>query len=255
MNPFDPYFQRIRDYTKDLENSGRSLRVWLADPLSGGGVTPSRVASPLILKENTAVELGGPQTAGSTFIIWTKDVSLISNGQIMLVGPDFGEAHGGTLPFGQVTLVGGPTIGKEIQSRLEKEHYAAERVPGYMVRSTGGRIWSRVSSQALDDGISLRSLGATIVAHLRDKLPAVTAAEIIFITSSIDDVQNLERIGAQVRKLSHDLRRERLIETADGQYICENEISCEVCTDNEVCSDIREILVIRKKVNQSTSMS
>ena len=255
MNPFDPYLRRIRDYNKDLEKKGRRVRVWFDDPLSGGEVTPSQAASPLILKENTAVELGGPQTAGSTFMIWTKDVSLISDGQIMLVGPDFGEVNGGTLPFGQVTLVGGPAISKEIQSRLEREQYAAERLPGYMVRSTGGRIWSRVSFQALDDGLSLRSLGASIIAHLHDKLPTVTAAEIIFITSSIDDVQNLERIGAQVRKLSHDLRRERLRETADGQYICENEISCEACTDNEVCSEIREILVIRKKVNQSTSMS
>jgi CO dehydrogenase/acetyl-CoA synthase beta subunit len=118
MNPFDPYLQRIRDYNKDLEGKGRRVRVWFDDPLSGG-VTPSQAASPLILKENTAVELGGPQTAGSTFMIWTKDVSLISDGQIMLVGPDFGEANGGTLPFGQVTLVGGPAISKEIQSRLE----------------------------------------------------------------------------------------------------------------------------------------
>jgi len=252
MNPFDPYFQRIRVYTKDLENRGRSVRVWFAELSDNIQRTPNHPSSPLILKENTAVELGGPQTAGSTFMIWTEDVSLISNGRITLVGGDIAEASGGTLPLGQVTLVGGPTITKEIQPRLEREQYAAERVPGYMVRSTGGRIWSRVSFQALDDGLSLSSLGATIIAHLRDKLPAVTAAEIIFITSSIDDVQNLERIGAQVRKLSHDLRRERLRETADGQYICENEISCEACTDNEVCSEIREILVIRKKVNQST---
>jgi CO dehydrogenase/acetyl-CoA synthase beta subunit len=255
MNPFDLYLQQTRDFSKDLEKKGRRVRVWFDDPLGGGGVTPSQAASPLILKENTAVELGGPQTAGSTFMIWTKDVSLISDGQIMLVGPDLSEVDGETLPFGQVTLVGGPAISTEIQSRLEREHYAAEHIPGYMVRSTGGRIWSRVSFQALDDGLSLRSVGAAIIAHLREKLPAVTAAEIIFITSSTDDVQNLERIGAQVRKLSHDLRRERLRETADGQYICENEISCEACTDNDVCSDIREILVIRKKVNQSTSMS
>lgn len=255
MNPFDLYLQQIRDYSKDLEKKGRRVRVWFDDPLSDSRVSPSQIASPPILKGNTAVELGGPQTAGSTFMIWTNDVSLISDGQIMLVGPDFSEESGGTLPFGQVTLVGGPTIGKEIQSRLEIEHYAAECVPGYMVRSTGGRIWSRVSSQALDNGLSLRSLGATIIAHLRDRLPAITAAEIIFITSSTDDVQNLERIGAQVRKLSHDLRRERLRETADGQYICENEISCEACNDNEVCAEIREMVVIRKKGIQSTSMS
>ncbi|GAI93174.1 unnamed protein product, partial [marine sediment metagenome] len=117
------------------------MRVWfaaLSDNIKG---TPNQPLSLLILKENTAVELGGPQTAGSTFMIWTEDVSLISNGRITLVGRDIVGANGGTLPLGQVTLVGGPAITKEIQPRLEREQYAAERVPGYMVRSTGGRIW------------------------------------------------------------------------------------------------------------------
>ena len=251
MNPFDPYFQRIRDYTKDLENRGRGVQVWFTEPSDSIKGTPNQPSSPLILRENTAVELGGPQTAGSTFMIWTEDVPLISNGRVTLVGPDIVEANGGTLPLGQVTLVGGPAIREEIQPRLEREQYAAERVPGYMVRSTGGRIWSRVSYQALDSGLSLRSLGATIISHLRDKLVAVTVAEILFVTSSVDDVHNLERIGAQVRKLSHDLRRQRIKETANGGYECDTDISCEVCPDNEVCSEIRKIITIRKKGSQS----
>jgi len=205
------------------------------------------------------VELGGPQTAGSTFVMWTEDVSIVSDGRITLVGPDVVEAKGGRLPFGQVTLVGGLALSKEIHPRLEREQYAAERVPGYMVRSTGGRIWSRVSREALDGGFSLRLLGATIICHIRTKLPPVTAAEILFVTSSVEDVQNLERIGAQVRKLSHDLRRERLKETAketaDGKYECESDISCEVCPDNEVCSEIREIVVIRKKAGRVSKNS
>ena len=251
MNPFDPYFERIREYENHLKNNGRSVRVWHARPFDDLEGTPQQTYSPIILKENTAVELGGPRTVGSNFMIWTEDVSLVCNGQITLVGPDIPETRGGTLPLGQVTLVGGLALSKEIQSRLEREQYAAERVPGYMVRSTGGRIWSRVSYEALDNGFSFRSLGATILCHLRAKLAAVNVAEILFVTSSVEDVQNLEKIGAQVRKLSHDLRRERIKETADGEYECESDISCEACPDNEVCSEIREILVIRKKDSQA----
>jgi hypothetical protein len=75
----------------------------------------------------------------------------------------------------------------------------------------------------------------------------VTAAEILFVTSSIEDVQGLESIGAQVRKLSHDLRRERIIQTANGELECETAISCDVCPDNEVCTEIRKLVTIRKK--------
>jgi CO dehydrogenase/acetyl-CoA synthase beta subunit len=108
---------------------------------------------------------------------------------------------------GQVTLVAGPSINKELQLKLERDLRDAEAVSGYAVRSTGGRIWSRVSCQARDQGFSLRRLGGTIISQLHSKQAAVTVAEIIFVTSSVEDVQSLERIGAQVRKLSHDLRR------------------------------------------------
>jgi len=255
MNPFDPYFERIREYENNLKNSGRSVRVWHTGPLNGREEAFRQTFSPLILKENTAVELGGPLTAGSTFIIWTEDVSLISDGRITLVGQEVVEAVGGRLPFGQVIMAGGPDISRETHSRLEREQYIAERVPGYMVRSTGGRIWSRASYEALDNGFSLRALGANILSHIRHRLPVVAAAEILFVTSSIEDVQDLEKIGAQVRKLSHDLRRERIKQTADGNYECESDISCEACSDNDVCSEIREILVIRKKGGQAQPAS
>ena len=150
------------------------------------------------------------------------------------------------IPFGQVILIGGVSLNKELQPGLERDLRDAECVPGYGVRSTGGRIWSRVSREARDNGFSLRRLGSTILSQLRRSQTAVTAAEIVFVTSSAEDVQSLERIGAQVRKLSHDLRRERLKQVSDDVYECQTGVSCEVCTDSEVCTDIRQIVAIRK---------
>ena len=46
--------------------------------------------------------------------------------------------------------------------------------------------------------------------------------------------------------LSHDLRRERLKQVSDDVYECQTGVSCDVCADNEVCTEIREIVVIRK---------
>ena len=201
---------------------------------------------PLILKEDTAVELGGPATAGTTFLLWTDDVSLVSDGRVTLIGPDITETTETVLPFGQVVLVAGSSLNKELQPRLERDLRDAEAVPGYAVRSTGGRIWSRVSRQARDQGFSLRRLGSTILSQLHRKQAAVTAAEIVFVTSSVEDVQSLERIGAQVRKLSHDLRRERLKQVSDDVYECRSGVSCDVCADSEVCTDIRQIVAIRK---------
>ena len=247
MALFDPYFALMRDHEDDLRIKGRIVRFWPADQSRPAENDETQTKSTLILKEDTAVELGGPATAGTTFLLWTDDVSLVSDGRVTLIGPDISETTGKVLPFGQVVLVAGSCLNKELQPRLERDLRDAEAFPGYAVRSTGGRIWSRVSHQARDQGFSLRRLGSTILTQLHRKQAAVTAAEIVFVTSSVEDVQSLERIGAQVRKLSHDLRRERLKQVSEDVYECRSGVSCDVCADNEVCTDIRQIVAIRKR--------
>jgi CO dehydrogenase/acetyl-CoA synthase beta subunit len=246
MALFDPYFALIRDFEDDLRLKGRIVRVWSGDQLRIRGDDQTQAKSTLILKEDTAVELGGPATEGTTFLLWTDDVSLVSDGKVTLIGPDITETAEALLPFGQVVLVAGSSLNKELHPRLERDLRDAESVLGYAVRSTGGRIWSRVSRQALDQGFSLRGLGSTILSQLRSRQSAGTAAEIILVTSSAEDVQSLERIGAQVRKLSHDLRRERLKQVSEDVYECRSGVSCDVCADNDVCTDIRQIVSIRK---------
>ena len=246
MALFDPYFALIRDYEDDLRIKGRNVRVWSADQSRIEKKVGTQAQSSLILKEDTAVELGGPATAGTTFLLWTDDVSLASDGRVTLIGPDITETVETVIPFGQVILIGGMSLNKELQPGLERDLRDAECVPGYGVRCTGGRIWSRVSRHAREKGFSLVRLGSTILSQLHQNQAAVTSAEIVFVTSSVEDVQNLERIGAQVRKLSHDLRRERLKQVSDEVYECQSGIACDVCTDNEVCTDIRQIVAIRK---------
>jgi CO dehydrogenase/acetyl-CoA synthase beta subunit len=247
MNPFDPYFARVRQYVSDLANEGRSAQVWPAGPLGAGPVTAQAGRSPVVLKEDTAVELGGPITASATFALWTGDPSLVSGGRITLVGPDVGDIDGGTVPFAQITLGAGRDLSGTAQPQVERRLRTAERLPGYMVRSTGGRIWSRISRDAVNGGFSLRAVGNAILEGLLESPSPLDSAEVLFVTSSVSDVQRLERMGAQVRKLAHDLRRERLRETGEGDLECVNDVSCASCPDNEVCTEIRDILVIRKQ--------
>jgi len=246
MALFDPYFALIRDFEDDLRIKGRIVRVWSVDRPRSGKQVETPAQPPLILKEDTAVELGGPATAGTSFLLWTDDVSLVSDGKVTLIGPDITETAEALLPFGQVVLVAGSFLNKELHPRLERDLRDAEAVTGYAARSTGGRIWSRVSCNARDHGFSLRQLGSTILFQFHQRQLAVTGAEIVFVTSSTEDVQTLEMIGAQVRKLSHDLRRQRLKQVSGDVYECQTGVSCDVCADAEVCTEIRQIVVIRK---------
>ncbi|MBM4443995.1 MAG: hypothetical protein FJ020_01670 [Chloroflexi bacterium] len=250
MNALDAYIGRLREYESGLVSRGRDQRIWLADAQGRGRSHSGRDDGPLILKENTAVELGGPRSRGTGFTICTEDPGQVIDGRIMLIGPDVPDLRrsgGWAVPFGQVVLAAGPGVGVGTYLELERQLHSATRIPGYMVRGGGERLWARVSAEACDAGFSFRNLGGEIMAHIRGALAGIEAAEVLFVTSSPDDVAGLEGIGCQVRKLCHDLRRQRLKLVADGIYECEAAVSCEVCPDNPVCAEIRQMVVIRKK--------
>jgi len=250
MSPFDAYFARLREYETALEARGVEARRWSEWVLDKIAHKPN---SHLILKEDTAVELGGPLSIGTGFTMWTEEPSLIFDGRITLLGrdiPQLGTPIVSAVPFAQVTLVGGPSLNSRIQLELERGSHVGETVRGYLTRGAGNRIWSRVSQEAFSAGLSFHLIGAQILNKVRQRIEGASAAEIIFVTSTYQDVAELERIGAQVRKISHDLRRQRLREVTEGVYECEAAISCDVCPDNPVCTEIRQLLVIRKKGGQ-----
>ena len=60
----------------------------------------------IVMKADTAVELGSPRTESSSFLMWTNDRSLVRDGTITVAGPDLDEARGGTLPFGKAVVLG-----------------------------------------------------------------------------------------------------------------------------------------------------
>ena len=247
MDPFDPYIALVREYINQRRSTGRLVRHWDARSFNRTVKHGGRSRDSLVLKENTAVEFGGPEAASCWFTLWTGDTSLLSNGRTTVIGPDIQDGLQSRLPFGQVTLVAGDSLQEHSLVEIDKELHTAERISGYSVRRTSGRIWARVSNDTFDGGFSLPALGEGIPQHLRTSLPYVDAAEILFVTSGEEDVRALETIEAQVRKLSHDLRRQRLVRAADGSLECQSTLSCEECPDRPVCDDIRELISVRKK--------
>lgn len=247
MSLFDAYLARLREYASILASRGAEAHIWSEWVLDHSAEAHH---SRLILKENTAVEMGGPGSTGTSFTLWTEDSALVADGRITLIGSDLPQlcAQGVTsVPLGQVLLVAGTSLSGHSQVALERQSHLADSLSGYSVRGAGNRIWSRVSREACAAGFSFRLLGTHILQQTRKRVEGVSAAEIMFVTSSYEDVVELERIGAQVRKISHDLRRQRLKEVGEGVYECETAVSCDVCPDNPVCTEIRQILVIRKK--------
>jgi CO dehydrogenase/acetyl-CoA synthase beta subunit len=252
---FDVYVKKIAEYVEGMRRKRRQTRE-MNYPAGDTNLIeglPVRVGSgaqaSVILKEDTCVELGNPSTASCAFLLWTENLSLVRDGRITLIGPDIHESTGKSLPFGQVLIMGGTGLKEEHQTTLEWGQYISDRIEGYMIRSVPQRMWSRVSKEAAGKGFCFETLGRALVGIFKSELPMVEAMEILFVTSSKEDVEELGSIAIQVEKIAREIKRERFFIADDGAYVCTTGLDCSVCPDKAVCDSIREMIVIRKAAN------
>lgn len=250
MKAYEVHLSRVREYIEEKRRQGKQFREIQCDTsgdklvrgLPVGVGTQERTS--LILKEDTFVELGNPSVASCAFVIWSDDLSCVEDGRITLIGPDIQESEGESLPFGQVIIVGGTELKDEHYLDLERTQFASDQIEGYMLRSVPRRVWSRVSKNAASKGFSYETLGRALMAIFRKKHPLIQATEVVFVTSSKDDVNQLDDIAAGVRKFSGELRK--LIRQDDGTYEC-TEYNCSTCDNEAVCDAVREWIVLRRK--------
>jgi len=250
MKAYEIHLAKVREYVAEKRRQGRQIREIKCDTadeeLVHGlpvGVGPQDKRNP-ILKEDTFVELGNPSVASCAFVIWSDDLSCVEDGRITLIGADIQESEGKSLPFGQVIIVGGTELKEEHHLELERTQYTSDQIEGYMLRSVPRRVWSRVGKEAAGRGFSFETLGRALMAVFRWKHPLVQATEVVFVTSSKEDVNQLDGIAAGVRKFSGELRKLR--RQADGTYEC-SEYTCETCDEKAICDSIREWVKLRRK--------
>ena len=258
MSIFDAYLNRIHDYVGEMEEKGNSPRVY-SSPTSVSELIedlPIRVgagASPgIILRSDTYIELGSPDAGSCALLLWTDNPLLVRDGTITLIGPDIAESRGASLPFAQVILVGGSELSVQEHSALEQSQYVADRIEGYMIKSTPERIWSRVGRNVAEKGFDFSVLGKALMVILKSEVAKVEAVEILFVTSGKDDVQRLDEIATQVRSISKNIVRENWLARGYDILECTFGWDCSTCTDKAVCDEIREVISVRKKKGQDT---
>jgi CO dehydrogenase/acetyl-CoA synthase beta subunit len=254
METFELNLSRVRKYIEEKRALGRKIKEIEFDT-EGDKLTqglPVNVGAQekpnLILKEDTFVELGNPSVASCAFVLWSDDTSHVKDGRITLIGPDIQESKGESLPFGQILIVGGIELKSEHYLDLERIQFASDQIEGYMLRSIPRRVWSRVSKEAAARGFSFETLGRALMTLFSRKMPLIQATEVLFVTSSKEDVNQLDEIATTVRKFSGELKK--LILQDDGAYEC-TDYRCTTCDNQDVCDAIREWIVLRRKKTYS----
>ena len=205
----------------------------------------------LLLKNDTAVELGHPTGISTFFALCGDESTRVENGKITLIGKDLDELIGTEVPLGIVIIArfkSTPSVG--LYSKLLGCGYVGGEVPGFLVRAMSGRYWCRVSWKAVKSGLTLFTLGSYIIKKIKINIPDAESASLLFITSSDKDVLELSRIGEHVEKAIHHARRESFMELYPDEYRCLTNQQCSICQDEKTCSEIRKIFRLSREVGE-----
>lgn len=258
MSIFDAYIRKVAEYVEALRGSGRQVRVFHCSGdreklLEGLPVKVGPGAgSGIVLRGDTFVEMGSPEAGSCAFPLWTNSTSLVEDCRITLVGPDITEARGASLPFGQIIIAAGEKLSEKQHSALDESQYISDQIEGYMVKSTPGRMWTRVSNKAAEKGFGFETLGKALMAIYRSRVPEVERTEVVFITSGKEDIRQLEEVAAQVRKIGKDIVREHWLARGYDILECTFGWDCNSCPDKTVCDDIKDLIKVRKKGTPGT---
>jgi len=253
MAIYDAYLNRIAAYVSDLRQKGRLIREIECPPevsrlLDGLPAKVGPGANPgIILRGDTFVEMGNPDAGSSAFLFWTNNPPLVRDGRITLIGPDIPESPGASLPFGQVLIMAGAGLSEKDHQKLEHTQFVADQIEGYMIRSTSQLIWSRVSREAAEKGFRFETLGRALMALFKTDVPAVESVEVLFVTTSREDLEPLEDIGAQVRKIYKSILAADWKARGFDAYVCSYGGDCKTCPDQPVCDEIKEVVKVRKE--------
>jgi CO dehydrogenase/acetyl-CoA synthase beta subunit len=239
MELFTNTIESVRTFVEDMP----SKRSWLADTTM---TWPGGHGRNIVLKEDMALELGSPEMESVSCLLWTENLSAITDGRITLVGPDFQESVGKGLPFGKVVLLGVEGFTEDNAYDRHKEldflRYDLD-LKGFMMRAVSQymREWCRISRESLSQGFSALLLGSSLMTLFKG-MPYVKASEVIFFTSSTEDVRMLKEITSPAEKVI----------AAMNKMASEMDFECGSCDYQDVCDEADGLKGMRDKLMEKS---
>ncbi len=206
----------------------------------------------IVLRANTAVELGGTTNDSCALVLATSDTSLVRDGYVSLFGPDIAQLRSSDsaetavhTPFAQIIFVAGENLAPDDFSALEQCQRAKDYIDGYLVRSFTGQVHSRVSRQLADRGFTFAMLASALSHIVKQACPAAQRVEVAFATEP-DRVQRCIPVRDAWIASSHDLRKARWLEKGID-IDCPAGGHCGSCADKATCDRVRAIARMRKE--------
>lgn len=237
MKLYDNEIQMLKEGWQD--HSFRELREMASWPM--------QQRETLIMRSETAYELGAEGKESVSGLAFTFSDDLVAEDGVYLCGQDLSRITEDT-SFARVTLLrlsqdvaSGQQALYDVLQRLESIRYCFYP-QGYMMRVSAvkEREPVRVSAAAVEEGISFGKIGA-LLRQAYKKIPCVEVVQTYFITQP----------DFPYRELKEQVRRFSLITSSLNHIFKNASMDCSTCASREICDAIeglRELHFGREKI-------
>ena len=241
MNILNSIIHNVKDYMEEKKSSLPYSEFEAQKPVAWEKAESNNI----ILLPDLGAELGHPDLASVSFLTWTSDKSLVEDNKITIIGPDIHEASQSGLPFGKVVIAEVEGFDEHNAVDRNREMYLSKfdiSLQGFMLKSASAYMaeWCRISKEAVHQGFSLEHIGSAMIQELK-KSDYVKAVEVLFVTSSKEDVNQLYDMG------------NRSVRTVNAMSKMVNEMSydCGACEFQDICDDAEELKNIRDTLEET----
>lgn len=198
----------------------------------------------LILKKDSAFELGGSYKSAVNYQCVTTSLSLVQKDEILLYGEDLTEIKSDVsfarLAFLQINDLDGDEVSYKVIKDLEFIKYNMN-LKGYMMRAStmDFRECVRVAKSAVTDGISFNNIGNAFISKYKQN-PLVKAVQIIFITS---DMPIFKQFMDNARKIDE-------ITLTLNHVLSNMNFDCHSCNLKPICDEVEGMKELHFKTSK-----
>ncbi len=201
----------------------------------------------VVMDEDTAIELGSPQTDSISRVLLTNRPGFVgrSDGnRIWIGGKDLDKIKSRSVSFLQLILLELEANTDPTDSNLHRLKNLTNKIPGYMTRTVPEKIWIRVHKRLLKKGFSLYSLGQCLYQNYKDSIDGLKKIDIILAADAPELVNKFKPICVAAKIISDENRKLKWEE--DGVVSCED-LNCNSCEEQPTCDTLRDIVVKKKR--------
>jgi len=252
-------FSNLRQYTNELAQRGIDISNYTQEPNSSQYLEDFQVGVKLdsykeiILQEETELELGGISRKSFSLVYPIQNPNFkefLKNGAITLIGPEIKDISTPSIDFGMIILIGGSRITEKDLEVLKRFNFISNGIEGFLIRSIPRRFWCRISSELIEKKVSFQFLGNAILYLYKQKFgDMIESIEIFFVNSHSEIIDDYIRITSKIREQNNKRWIEK-IEEWRKRIDCDYDWGCEICPYQELCYDIKQVLVEREKIEK-----